>query len=331
MIGRNDPCPCGSGKKYKKCCQSKNAVTIETVQQDELERVLQTFYDEYPKRKDIPDYLKLANEWKQSLGIHLPEEMIEAIAMDEFFFHHRQDIWAGYLDKQMKMLMRPSVLQVVETWQHPRPFIGEVKEVDDTYITVQMIFTDETIMLRRESDKPVPVGVHLFCFLLPDGTGNENHYLAVSSLIFFPTDHTDAIQEFAKRFPSKEGQSVSEFLKENAVDFWQCLGEDGYDGGEFTNFEVGVLLVAMEFLEKHSRDPQELMEVLEDFLVEQQPNARKEVAIAAGAIRFGQEHSFFEALPMTLKEIAEAFNVSPSSMNKYYKDLDAYYSAKAVN
>ena len=23
-IGRNDPCPCGSGKKYKKCCLNKN-------------------------------------------------------------------------------------------------------------------------------------------------------------------------------------------------------------------------------------------------------------------------------------------------------------------
>ncbi|MDR0942113.1 MAG: SEC-C domain-containing protein [Holosporales bacterium] len=23
-IGRNDPCPCGSGKKYKKCCFLKN-------------------------------------------------------------------------------------------------------------------------------------------------------------------------------------------------------------------------------------------------------------------------------------------------------------------
>ncbi|HBQ64165.1 MAG TPA: hypothetical protein DD727_04430 [Clostridiales bacterium] len=21
--GRNDPCPCGSGKKYKKCCESR--------------------------------------------------------------------------------------------------------------------------------------------------------------------------------------------------------------------------------------------------------------------------------------------------------------------
>lgn len=23
-IGRNDPCTCGSGKKYKKCCEEKN-------------------------------------------------------------------------------------------------------------------------------------------------------------------------------------------------------------------------------------------------------------------------------------------------------------------
>jgi uncharacterized protein len=23
-IGRNDPCPCGSGKKYKKCCYDKD-------------------------------------------------------------------------------------------------------------------------------------------------------------------------------------------------------------------------------------------------------------------------------------------------------------------
>ena len=24
-VGRNDPCPCGSGKKYKKCCVGKNS------------------------------------------------------------------------------------------------------------------------------------------------------------------------------------------------------------------------------------------------------------------------------------------------------------------
>ncbi len=25
-VGRNDPCPCGSGKKYKKCCEHRNAL-----------------------------------------------------------------------------------------------------------------------------------------------------------------------------------------------------------------------------------------------------------------------------------------------------------------
>lgn len=29
-IGRNDPCPCGSGKKYKKCCLRKNEFDNQT-------------------------------------------------------------------------------------------------------------------------------------------------------------------------------------------------------------------------------------------------------------------------------------------------------------
>ena len=26
--GRNDPCPCGSGKKYKKCCANRSAPSM---------------------------------------------------------------------------------------------------------------------------------------------------------------------------------------------------------------------------------------------------------------------------------------------------------------
>ncbi len=35
-IGRNDPCPCGSGKKYKKCCGSPKAAqhTFEVIKSD---------------------------------------------------------------------------------------------------------------------------------------------------------------------------------------------------------------------------------------------------------------------------------------------------------
>ena len=30
-VSRNEPCPCGSGKKYKKCCGSKDTVLITDV------------------------------------------------------------------------------------------------------------------------------------------------------------------------------------------------------------------------------------------------------------------------------------------------------------
>ena len=31
-VGRNDPCPCGSGKKYKNCCLDKDMAAGKTVQ-----------------------------------------------------------------------------------------------------------------------------------------------------------------------------------------------------------------------------------------------------------------------------------------------------------
>jgi hypothetical protein len=37
-IGRNDPCPCGSGKKYKKCCEAADQQKART----ELDQQQQT-------------------------------------------------------------------------------------------------------------------------------------------------------------------------------------------------------------------------------------------------------------------------------------------------
>jgi uncharacterized protein YecA (UPF0149 family) len=29
FVGRNDPCPCGSGNKYKKCCLGKDCLQVD--------------------------------------------------------------------------------------------------------------------------------------------------------------------------------------------------------------------------------------------------------------------------------------------------------------
>src|SRR5512139_2815666 len=52
-VGRNDPCPCGSGKKYKKCCLEKSFTQIgkeESIRQSLVQELLrhfaQRFYNE---------------------------------------------------------------------------------------------------------------------------------------------------------------------------------------------------------------------------------------------------------------------------------------------
>lgn len=61
--GRNDPCPCGSGKKFKKCCQSKrktfSAVKLEigtgsTSVNRLAHSVLKTERDPLPSNEPLP-------------------------------------------------------------------------------------------------------------------------------------------------------------------------------------------------------------------------------------------------------------------------------------
>jgi hypothetical protein len=43
--GRNDPCPCGSGKKYNKCCMLKKAATSDELDCRRLREVYDKLFD----------------------------------------------------------------------------------------------------------------------------------------------------------------------------------------------------------------------------------------------------------------------------------------------
>lgn len=99
-IGRNDPCPCGSGKKYKKCCLNKNKFTLP------YQKYIDKSLDEYPKKnnnKDQVDFYEYYNQeyieidkllYKALKHKHIPkfitrdintEELIEMKALEEAF------------------------------------------------------------------------------------------------------------------------------------------------------------------------------------------------------------------------------------------------------
>lgn len=51
-IGRNEPCPCGSGKKYKYCCRNKKQLNKPIVALDYTHLVF-SYYQELIKHKKI--------------------------------------------------------------------------------------------------------------------------------------------------------------------------------------------------------------------------------------------------------------------------------------
>lgn len=322
MVGRNEPCPCGSGKKYKKCCEGTQQQTIKKVFLEEIEHVLQTFYNSYPERKDIKDYFELVQQWKPSLEQNLQRELIEAVALDDFFFHQRHDIWLGYLKKVSKKVIRPALKELLKQWETPKMFIGQVEALESQYFKASCTITNSDLYIRRESNKPIPEGMQVFAFLLPDGSGEKDHYLAVSTLIFFPNQYKQAFDAFAKEYDGKI--EVEKFLQNNHYNFWVKLVETGYNGEEYSSFEIEVIEQTKQFLLDKNIEADRLIEILEDYLVEKKPKARKASAIAAGAIRFAQERNLLLNQSFTIKEIAESFGVSSSSLNKYYQELLEY-------
>lgn len=58
-IGRNDPCPCGSGKKYKKCCLNRPKESVELIESEqEKKRCLQNYPASAKERKEGRIYLE---------------------------------------------------------------------------------------------------------------------------------------------------------------------------------------------------------------------------------------------------------------------------------
>lgn len=327
MIGRNDPCPCGSGKKYKKCCATKEVMTVVEVLDEELERALQTFYDVYPQQKDYKSYHTVISKWNEALGHKISLDLIEAIAMDYFFFHERVDIWQNYLEKTIKQTVRPATKEALNYWTNPKMLMAKVLSVDETWMTVENIYSKEQLRLRREGDRPIPENVHVFCFILPEVTMlNDNAYMSVSSMIFFPINHQEVFVKFVENT-----QMIAEeetFWKEHAIELWIELAEHGFEGNEFTDFETEVINKIISYLEEQQRSSEKIVQLVEDFIVEEQPKARKPVAIAAGAIRFGNDNGYFEKIDITIKAIADAFGISSSSLNKYERELAAYVEKK---
>ena len=121
-VGRNDPCPCGSGKKYKKCCLAKTSSVTDLTWQKmrQTEGMLVPVLLEYAAVRFGKGILYEAwNEFNNGVDIDIPDEEppleFETIFLPWFLFNWISD---DYDESEVDFIEKPIAILYLEEKSH---------------------------------------------------------------------------------------------------------------------------------------------------------------------------------------------------------------------
>lgn len=328
-IGRNDLCPCGSGKKYKKCCGKNNVISMDHLIDEELKELqldIINFANSHYE-DEIADYLA---EWYEEYQI--PEEAFE-------MFHFFSLIWfitsyslkgktilSHYIDKHSSKLVRPRVRDLLQTWKNGKPSVAVVMNQEgNQLITLQDIFTEEIYKVKElDGDHPVEAGGIILGIILPAGVTP----VFFTTFIDLPASLTEKVKD---RVHTMYDESVetnpSDYLAKNYPEVLHLF----VFGMEPTIEELDWispkhLEVAIEF--------KKYMEIIHDEVIinlgvhlwyqycsRKNPRIIKTSVYAAALVYLvDQLNPFGEVL--TQNELAEEFDISKGSLSAKYRDME---------
>lgn len=360
MIGRNDPCHCGSGKKYKKCCLGKEEVTREDVVMEEISRILSAFSNQYPKQADYTAYAYRAQNWSVRTLQRLPEQIVRIVAWSEFVFNERLDIWQSYLKSVKRAAVRPAVLDILNGWETPRVVLADVARSTEEMITYRDVLTDELIDVRNASGRQIVEGTPMYMYLFPMQDGTNVTIFEVP----LPVRGNEMFDDLKAQYEAS-GQEEQAYLQDVMLDFWVSLAveDEALDTKEeeakteavmeaeledvlveetveeapkeevverakgVPSVQIDVLNGLEQFMNENDVSNDSFYEQVESYLVACEPKARKPEAILAGMIRYGIESGAL-AHKTTWTALGEQFDVSPSSLAKYAKEMKEYVACK---
>ncbi len=306
VVGRNDPCTCGSGKKYKKCCGKTNVVGITAVIDEELGRILFGFFDEGFAPREYNELDVRSRKWNSEIRDILEPELIEEVSMGTYIYLERVDLWRNYLKKQMTKQRRQQVLDVLTAWQYPFLLLGEVMEIKDDQFIIRNEINDKVYVIPRGQTKS-QTGDRLFGIVMPDPRFGENGIFGTSTVLFIPGKQEKLIQQLREELMTSNMDYLS---------IYRLLGSLNH-AFIFTPFQQEVIDLTEGYLKRYGFEEHIVIPLLSGFLLKNEVNAKKPSAVAAGVIQLSYDANLIGPPSSTQKEVASYFNVSSATLAKY--------------
>lgn len=332
MIGRNDLCSCGSGKKYKKCCAFKNELSNDQLVEEELERVLVGYYENaLGNYMDAVELEIIDREWKNKLGKYMLHEEIEAIVAEYFVFVLRRELWNRYLMKVLNGPIRSAVRAVLESWKNPIVLFGKITTVGENHFLVDELLGHNTYSIQLGEEMKVTESLLVFGIVLPDARLRENGLYFPGELIFIHDNDGTFAQQIESMAEASGQVSSFDFFKENMVDIYKAIVERDVTSvndlaqQNLTPRQQEVMTILVEKLEELHSPPQ-LLEIgqmlVVGYLITKKPTFRKPEVIAAAIFKAMDDSGMLGPYAYSQTEIAELFGVSVSSMMKHMDTLE---------
>jgi len=158
-VGRNEPCPCGSGKKYKKCCLEKDtAVDLETFRAERAEENLRNEIMRFAMGERFKDEMLTAFQTYRggtadaSLMLASPDPL-ENIRFIDWFVHEHKHSKENKSIIDMFDALRSKMLdedekKLLAEWRASRLGAFEVESIKNDVLKLNDVFGDESYSIE---------------------------------------------------------------------------------------------------------------------------------------------------------------------------------------
>lgn len=332
MVGRNDPCPCGSGKKYKKCHGKQQTVSINDLVNDELFKVRQQFFSENPNQEQLPAFRELQQEWQPRLMQSMAENDAQAFVIENFLFMQKPELWEAFLTKQVELAQRPTTKDVLENWKNVKLFLGQYVEGNETAAQFRDAFTGEVFNMTDQPPTDMQDGQGLLAILLPDSRIGEDGALFLNGYLTVVGDFNPLFEGVKSKMAAENAADGAVYLRENYLALVEMIVKYSTgtvdDSIELSPEHESVMVELGKHVEQADFDAEtvdNVTSILNSYLVSQQPSVQKPEALVAGYWRFLQDHELIKGPMLAPKDLSEKFGVSSSTILKRSKEFGSYF------
>lgn len=336
MIGRNDPCYCGSGKKYKKCCLHREEQTREVSfhQEGLIKFALENYQQDLAARTS--EYVK-----KYPVGKDQEQTYANIAVCWEVFCSEIKDSKTPvkhYVEK-VKNTIKPEVAAILADWTKTVPSLYKVVEQKTGFIfTVKDIWTEQVFDVTiNAAEKPKADSV-LLGTLVSNGINYEFYVgyveMPVSELpplkeaIEKLQPLAEAKQIFKTHFPAvlqlsliDISEGVPQAQTAQKVQNTETPAPDNEKLAEASE-EIDDKYTAVTELVKANAETEVIEEaekLWSEYISESKPAIRKEEIYAAALDYLVSKD--IKGNASTQAETAKKYGVSPGSLSSRYREM----------